>query len=166
MNSIRAKGFTLVELMTVIAVIAILTAMAFPSFLSSLRSNRVSTATNEVMASLALARSEAIRSARGGGVCTSADGNSCGGSWNDGWLVWTDNNGNGALDEGEPVIRYVQAKQKMTVAGSAAILAFDARGRSEAGIATIDLHPEDVATPARCIHLSATGQTRIEKEAC
>lgn len=163
----QAKGFTLVELMIVIAVAATLAAMAFPSFQSSIRANRVSTASNELMASFALARSEAIRSARGGGVCASADGKSCvAGSWGDGWLVWTDTNADRALNEGEPVIRYVQAKQKLTMVGTVGILAFDNRGRSTSGTQSIGLKPSDEATPARCILLSPTGQTQIKKGAC
>src|SRR5690606_7896913 len=89
-------GFTLLELMVVIAIAAILLALALPSFTSTLRSNRVATSTNELLATLSLARSEAVRNTRGAGVCTSADGGACGGDWDSGWLVWGDSNGNGA----------------------------------------------------------------------
>ena len=166
MHENRAKGFTLVELMIVVAVIAVLASMAFPSFQASIRSNRVATASNELLASLALARTEAIRSTRGGAVCTTTDGANCGGSWNDGWLVWTDTNGNQALDAGEPIVRHVQNSQKLAFNGSVNLIAFDNRGRSVAGAASIGLKPYDVATPARCINLSAAGQTRLEKAAC
>ena len=43
-----SKGFTLVELMVTIAVVAILATIAFPSFQSTLRSNRIATAGNEM----------------------------------------------------------------------------------------------------------------------
>ena len=163
----QTKGFTLVELMIVVTIVAVLAAIALPSFQSSMRSTRVATTSNELMAAMALARSEAIRSTRGAGVCTSADGFTCGGDWNSGWLVWTDTvTSNGVMDAGEPVARYVQAKENLVVSGSAVILGFDARGRSMAGAQTIGLHPKDVTEPARCVRVTVTGQVRIEKNAC
>lgn len=169
MYSTRTKGFTLVELMTVIAIVAILAAIAFPSFQGSMRSNRVATTSNELLASFALARTEAIRSKRGAGVCASANGTDCaGGGWNDGWIVWTDSplGTVGVLDPGETVVRYVKPNQQMTMSGSAVILGFDARGRSMAGVQTLGVKPKDYATPARCVRVTLTGQVRIEQSAC
>jgi len=166
MHRTRVSGFTLIELMVAIAIVAILAAIAFPSFKSTLQSNHVSTAANDLMASFSLARSEAIRSNRGGGICPSKDGAACGGAWNDGWLVWTDANRNGALDTGEPVVRYSQGKAKTLVSGGATVIAFDAQGRAIGGEKKINLKPSDGDTPARCLVMNATGQTRIEKAAC
>lgn len=159
-------GFTLLELMVVIAIAAILLAIALPSFTTTLRSNRVATSTNELLATLSLARSEAVRSTRGAGVCTSSDGASCGGDWNSGWLVWGDSNGNGALDVGETVVRYSQAKASLAMTGAATTLVFDSRGRLSGGPQTIGMHPSDAATPASCITISGTGQTRVAKASC
>ena len=162
----RIGGFTLLELMVTIAIAAILLAIALPSFQGSLRSNRVATATNELLASLSLARSEAVRNTRGAGVCTSADGAACGGDWNSGWLVWADTDGDGAVDAGETVVRFTQAKPMLTMTGSATTLAFDPRGRTIGGQQTIGLRPSDAATPARCVTISVTGQTRVAQAAC
>lgn len=168
MSASRNTGFTLIELMVAVAVLAILTALALPSFQGTLRSNRIATTTNELLASISMARSEAIRSTHGGGVCTSTDGKACDdGAWNAGWLVWTDSNGNEELDDSEPVIRYVQPKSKLSMSGSATLIAFDSRGRSASGEQEISLQPEgDVTEPARCLHISPAGQTRIVKSAC
>lgn len=176
MRQASNKGFTLIELMVVIAIVAILLALAFTSFEGSMRKNRVSTATNELMASFSLARSEAIRSARGGGVCASADGVACGGTWDNGWIVWAEgNNPNPIKDPGEPVVRYVQAKQRMlvTVAGgaSATSISFDNRGRPDNNVAPrrITLQPDTCpsgATLVRTIILNNTGQMRITPGAC
>lgn len=84
----ESRGFTLIELLVTISVMAILAALALPSFQQTLRSNRVATTTNELLASLALARSEAIRNTHGAAMCPSADGASCGTDWGQGWLVW------------------------------------------------------------------------------
>lgn len=169
MYSIRAKGFTLVELMTVVAVLAVLTMIALPSFEGSLRSNRVATSTNEMLSSLALARTEAIRNRRGGGVCSSAEGTKCDGAWNDGWLVWSDMDGDGDKEDAEPVIRYVQGKQKIDIAaGASGVVAFDARGRIQGGAQSIGVKAEGDSgnLPVRCVQVSPTGQVTVKREAC
>lgn len=176
MPSKRLQGFTLIELMVVIAIVAILLALALPSFESSIRSNRVATATNELMASMSLARTEAVRSARGGGLCTSTNGTSCGGTWNDGWIVWIDADANGTPGgANDRVVRYIQARPALTVSavssgGSTTILRFDPRGRMfDGNTRNITLRPATCTTGAemqRLLSVSATGQTRITRETC
>lgn len=57
----QVAGFTLIELMVVIALIAILGALAGPSFRTMLASQRVKSAASAVSESLWLARSEAVK---------------------------------------------------------------------------------------------------------
>jgi len=168
MRKTRAEGFTLIELVVTIAVMAIMAAIAFPSFSDTLRSNYVSTATNEILGSLALARSEAIRSNANGAICTTANGTTCGGDWNSGWLVWINTNGNNQVDaaSGERVLRYSQAKVKAEITGSATVINFDSRGRATAGAQTIGLKPKDHTDHLRCIRIGPTGQASAAKEAC
>ena len=103
-----AKGFTLVELMVTISVLAVLMAVGIPSFQGVIASSRVTTATNDFMATLAQARSNAIR--RGGRVtvCKSADGASCvtTGNWEQGWIMFNDDDhsaANASVDTGETI---------------------------------------------------------------
>ncbi len=165
----RQAGFTLIELMVVIAVLAALLAMAWPNFEVSLRTNRVATATNEMIASLAMARSEAIRSTRGAGVCSSDDGASCGGTWADGWLVWGDTNGNEALDDGETVLRYSRGGETMTADGPDDPVTFDSRGRRRAAAdQVLSLEPQSCEGQElrRTLTINASGQVRTVKGAC
>lgn len=165
-----SRGFTLIELMVAIAVVSVLLAMALPSFQGTIRANRLATTTNAFIASIALARSEAIRSSRGAAVCSSANGTACGGTWNDGWLVWTDVNGNAAIDTGETVVRYVQgnAKLSLTASGSATSIVFNGRGGATS-TPTFTLRP--TSCPAgqqltNTLTMNASGQIKTSKSAC
>lgn len=81
-------GFTLIELLVTIAVLAILIAAAVPSFTSLINANRLSTQANEMVATLQMARSEAVRLNTSVVVCRSTDGATCAaaGRW-DRWIT-------------------------------------------------------------------------------
>lgn len=83
----RGAGFTLIELMVAIAVLAITLALAVPSFGALINSNRLVGQSNELVASLQLARSEAIRRNARVALCASSDGKSCDGATGD-WAYW------------------------------------------------------------------------------
>ncbi|QDI03104.1 prepilin-type N-terminal cleavage/methylation domain-containing protein [Xanthomonas cerealis pv. cerealis] len=79
----RLRGFTLVELMVTVAVLAIIMALAFPSFTMLIRSNRLTSTANELVAALQVSRSEAVRLNGGVSLCRSDNGSTCasGGDW-------------------------------------------------------------------------------------
>jgi type IV fimbrial biogenesis protein FimT len=161
-----------VELLITIAVLAILTAIAFPSFKNTMQSNRVATTTNEVLASLSYARSEAIRSSRFASVCASKTGTACdGNSMSDGWLVWADTNGDGTLGGSETVLRFSKGNPRMQASLSGGTtVTFDARGRrrSTSNQAFV-LRPTDCETGQalqRQVTVGATGQAKVAKESC
>jgi type IV fimbrial biogenesis protein FimT len=94
-------GFTLLELMVVVAIVAILSMLAAPSLTRLMQSNTISSNVNTFMADLRYARSESIR--RGGSVvmcrsdvpeavnpvCNTTAGPH-GKGWVSGWLVFVD----------------------------------------------------------------------------
>lgn len=173
MRRTRISGFTLVELMVTIAIVAILLAVALPSFEQSLRSNRVATTTNEMLASLSLARTEAIRSTQASQVCA-RDGAVCGSDWNQGWLVMTDTDGDGTF---ETLVKAVDAHPNLRVTmelGGAAngTVTFDRRGRTTDAAGTerlVEISPDDddaLAAHFRCLRISAVGQVTTKPEAC
>ena len=107
----KQSGATLLELMVVLAIAGILLAIGVPAFAALVQSSRLSSATNELVASLHLARSEAIKGNSRVVMCISETGTSCAasGGWHQGWLMFHDVNDNAALDEGEAVILTRQA---------------------------------------------------------
>lgn len=109
MNEARSRGFTLIELMVVLAVATVLLTIGIPSFRSLIANQRASTSINEVLASFRLARSEAIKTARSVTVCKSEDGATCDDAveWEAGWIVFL-NTGPGTpdtVDPGDQIIR-------------------------------------------------------------
>lgn len=108
LNSIKlSKGFTLIELMIVIAIASILMTLAVPSFSLMINNSKVTSATNEFIGSLNLARSEALKRSNNVSLCMSGNTaySAClspvptGTSYTEkGWIVFSDCNANGVID--------------------------------------------------------------------
>jgi type IV fimbrial biogenesis protein FimT len=90
------RGFTLIELMIAIAVFAILLAIAVPSFRDASLAARLGSIANNMVASVQLARSEAIKRNAVVRLCASSNGTSCVSStnWQQGWIVLDQANNN------------------------------------------------------------------------
>lgn len=103
----HARGMTLIELMMAISVLGILLAVAIPGFRTISVQSQVTAAANDLVSTLNLARSEALRRSGNVVVCTSSDRATCTDSpWTTGWLVFADANGNEELDvPGEAVVQ-------------------------------------------------------------
>lgn len=94
------RGFTLMELVMTLAVAGVLTAIALPDFTRFIVRNRIVTEANTFVASLAFARSEAIRRQEPITLCASSDGQTCNSmTWQTGWIVY------GATPQGQTVLR-------------------------------------------------------------
>jgi type IV fimbrial biogenesis protein FimT len=103
-------GFTLIELLVTISIAIILATVAVPSFQDFYRNTRMATISNDFIASLVLARSEAGRRGKNVALCKSSNGAACAGAgvnWEAGWIVFVnlDNDSPAAVDAGEPILR-------------------------------------------------------------
>lgn len=85
--------------------------LAVPALHETIQSTRLAAASQDLLGDLHLARSEAIRRNRRAAVCKSADGATCSrdAGWEQGWVVFHDENNNGLLEPGEDVIRRHEA---------------------------------------------------------
>jgi type IV fimbrial biogenesis protein FimT len=112
----RARGFTLVELMVTIGVAAIVIGLAVPSFVTTIRESQMTAASNDLVSTFQLARSEAIKRNLPVTVCRTSGFNdpapACGTGegWHEGWIAFVDGtlaapDPNGAIDAGEEVLR-------------------------------------------------------------
>lgn len=115
----QLQGFTLTELLVVMAIIAIFASFAIPSFRGLIASASVSSAVNAFIADTRYARGEAMRRGKSVTICRSAnpmaatptcssgDGAAVGG-WMEGWVVFVDEDGDGAFDGGTDTVVRVQ----------------------------------------------------------
>jgi type IV fimbrial biogenesis protein FimT len=85
----QPRGFTLVELVITMLILGILVGVGIPTFQDATVGSRLSSTANNLVVSLYLARSEAIKRNTIVRVCPSTDGTSCAtsASWQTGWIV-------------------------------------------------------------------------------
>lgn len=180
----RSNGFTLLELMLTITVGAILVGIAVPSFSDIIRNNRLTAASNDLLRSSQLARSEAVKRQARVVLCASsnamADQPTCSYSAFSQWIVFVDADGDWTVDNGstEPVLdRHAALAASVTVrndndgiisyaptgfanpasagkAPSRYVVLCDQRGNQQIG---------DNST-ARALLIEATGRVRVTKK--
>jgi type IV fimbrial biogenesis protein FimT len=90
----KQGGFTLTELIVVMAIVAILLGIGVPSYRYITTSYRISAEVNDLLGALMYARSEAIKEGQFVTVCVTVNGKNCSGnnSWDRGWLVFSNPN--------------------------------------------------------------------------
>ena len=103
------NGFTLLELMVVLAIAGVLFAVGIPAMGDFIRNSRITAAANDVMAALHFTRSEAVKRRMPVTLCTSANAlnanPTCAASpLLTGWIAFVDLNQSGQVDAGEVVL--------------------------------------------------------------
>lgn len=124
MRKFSQHGFTLIELLVTIAITAVLLGLAVPAFQSTFERFRVDNTREELIGSINLARAEAIRQGQIVTLRTTCVSPAAADDWSCGWQVFTDTNGNNALDTGETVIQGVSVNPAISVIAAGASPSF------------------------------------------
>ncbi|MGE7139718.1 GspH/FimT family pseudopilin [Luteibacter sp. NPDC031894] len=88
MPRLRLRGFTLAEVLVVLAVSALVGSLALPALSDAIARHRLRAAADDLLETLQNARSMAVWRDRGTIVCASSDGRTCTWSadWSGGWI--------------------------------------------------------------------------------
>src|SRR5215212_2189908 len=110
-HKVLASGWTLIELMIVVAIGAVMLAMAVPQYRDWIATYQLANAAQQLAGSMTLARSEAMKRGSRVNLCRSADGRRCSDAagWESGWLVFADVDRDGQLGDDEPLLRLESA---------------------------------------------------------
>lgn len=147
----RSLGFTLPEVLTVIAVVGILASIAVPSFGYLVKTQRTKDAGYAFFNTLNVARSEAVKRNLDVTI-TPVDGD-----WKNGWNVTV---------SGETV-KTQQALKGVKVTTGSATVVYQKSGRvTEAAKFDIDVDAEGVSDYVRCVRTALSGLPRASKGAC
>ena len=161
------RGFTLVELLVTLMVVGILLVVGVPSLETLIKNNRLTAATNALATALTLARSEAVRRGQTATLCVSSDLSSCAASstdWEDGWLVWSDANGDGVLDSAEIVSAQEALPSNISVTATSGNIQFDGTGLLTSTPATFTLCDDRSGNYGRQLRVLAGGSVSLTTE--
>ncbi len=144
----KTHGFTLLELLLTIAILSVLTVLAIPSLQQMIERNQITTTTNDLVASLLLARSAAVTQEQNVEVARLS-------SWNKGWKVTNSSN--------TVILRHNATSSSLNISSVGANLGnsftYTAQGRTlTALIPGTDYFKVSIGDYERCVNFSASGR--------
>lgn len=166
----HAGGFTLLELMVGITVLALVLGIGVPTFTEMVRNNRQTAAVNQLVTSLNLARSEAVKRRIRVSLCPSnaaQDACDAAASWSQGWLIFEDDSGTaGTLDGSDEILQTERPTQGGFVYTTTASSIRFLPSRAEAA-AQMEIHKSGCTGERKHrIEVLATGRIASTKVSC
>ena len=146
------RGFTLVELMTVVSILAVMLGILAPSFSDILASQQAKGMTYDLTSDLMLARNEALKRNVSVSITRAGSG------WELGWTVAT-------VATAEQLSQRNAAAQSVSISGAPASVTFDPNGRVSAPLGSVRITIGG-GTNYRCLELDPSGRVRSSYGAC
>lgn len=165
----KSKGFTLTELMVTVMIGSIVLTMGIPEFREFSLNQRVQTSSHAFVRSLNMARQEAIKRGSPVGVCA-LNGTQCNnGSWENGWVVFADDNQNGSFDPQADTVIYQQdgLADAIDMEGADNMVMFEGSGYLSSGTGNYDIHSHECKSSDYIeVNISSTGRTNLNRTEC
>lgn len=147
--SARSQGFSIIELMVVVAIVGIFVAIGAPGLRDFVVSNRVKTAASDLHITLLFARTEAIKRNAGVSVVpvNTAD-------WSQGWSVQVSGT---TLQAQDPY-------SSVTFTGPAANVTYLGTGRLASAVSFTIYSAEYTQIAARCVSIDPSGRPNVRAD--
>jgi type IV fimbrial biogenesis protein FimT len=149
---------TLIELMVTIVILAVLIGIGVPSFRNASLGARLGSVANDLLASIQLARSEAIKRNETVTLCTSTDGTTCAASqvsWEQGWVIL--NAAGNVLD----VRQAIPGGYKVTRSGGTTAIRFQPIGIGATTATFTVCRSSPVGSQERVVTVNASGSAAV-----
>ena len=117
------QGMTVIELLIILAAVAIVVLISVPGSTMVMEHYRLKSISSDLVGGLNLAKGEALRRNSTVRVCPSSNGRFCrtDGNWNHGWLVYSDGNADGTVQEIEFIEAFNSPGDKVWIIASGAV---------------------------------------------
>ena len=169
-----ATGITAIELMVTLAVLMVLALVAAPAFGNLLERQRLVGTTNELLSTLHLVRSEAIKRHQRVTLCPSSDGATCreDGDWAQGWIWFADPDATGQRTPQDPLLGHAPlGLNGVAISGNAPVrdyVSYVARGTTQRTSGALQMGSFTVCagTQGRRVIVSSIGRPRSEPTEC
>ena len=169
----RDGGFTLIELIVTLAVAAIVLSVGVPSFRGVIMDNRLVSQSNQIVTSVKMARSAAVRYQRPATVCSSDNFDaavptcSADNDWSDGWIVWVDKNRDALTTANEIISVFGPINDASTLSSTtASSFTYDARGFATTPSGNLTMCDSRTSEMGRLIKVNSVGRTNVKREGC
>lgn len=142
----REQGFTLIELMVIIAVLAITISLAMPAMEGLVHQAERRSALNNIYHTLSLGRSDAIKSALSVTICPLNESNICTGDWNGTISVFRDPQSRRELLDPNHLLHTMDPPRKGRLhvrTGNRGYFQYAATGRVKGTLGSITYCPSD-----------------------
>lgn len=149
------RGFTVIELMVVVAIMAVLAGIGGPSMLNMVRTSKVRGAASDLYGDMLMARSEAIK--RRTTITLAATSS----AWSNGWTVKA---GSTTLSTRSALPSDMAVQINVPAASTPTSITYGSNGRVTSTVPTIIFYSADTRVQARCVSVDAAGLPRMRTD--